>query len=80
MSKGEKGTDLSGTETSRRGFLTKLWIGLGLLALAECVAVVITFLRPRRPLTGEEGPGSIFSAGAVEDFEPNSVTAFARRS
>jgi cytochrome b6-f complex iron-sulfur subunit len=78
MSKGEEGTDLSGTETTRRGFLNKLWIGLGLLALAECVAVVIAFLRPRRPATGEEGPGSIFSAGVIGDFEPNSVTAFVR--
>ena len=45
------------TETSRRSFLSKLWVGLGVLALAECLGLIFAFLRPRKPKTksGEFG-------------------------
>ena len=65
-----------GSETSRRGFLFKLWMGLLLLAAAQFTALVITFLRPRKPTKAEGSFGGIITAGAVEDFEPGSVTAF----
>jgi len=63
---------------SRRHFLTKLWIGLGVVALIEIIGVVIVFLRPRRFRANTVGRGTVFEAGAVEAFPPNSVTAFVR--
>ena len=66
------------TEPSRRGFLSKLWIGLGLVALAEAVAVVFTFLRSNKSKPRGVDSHSIVTAGAVSTFEVNSVTAFIR--
>jgi cytochrome b6-f complex iron-sulfur subunit len=66
------------TSTGRRSFLNKLWIGLGILALAEVVGVVISFLRPRKPKVSKDSAEAIVTAGPVEQFEPNSVTAFVR--
>ena len=63
-------------EPSRRSFLTKLWIGLGALALAEFIGVVVAFLWPRKPRTAEGGFGDIIVAGRVEAFALNTVTAF----
>jgi cytochrome b6-f complex iron-sulfur subunit len=64
------------TQSSRRSFLTKLWIGLGALALAEFIGVAIAFLWPRKPRKAEGGFGDIISAGRVEAFALNTVTAF----
>jgi len=66
------------TENTRRSFLNILWIILGGVALAEFVAVAFAFLRPRKSKAGGENADSIISAGAVERFTPNSVTAFVR--
>ncbi len=66
------------TKNTRRSFLNILWIILGGVALAEFVAVAFAFLRPRRSKAGGENADSIISAGAVERFTPNSVTAFVR--
>jgi len=66
------------TENTRRSFLNILWIILGGVALAEFVAVAFAFLRPRKSKAGGENADSIISAGAVERFTPNSVTAFIR--
>ena len=65
-------------EPSRRSFLSKLWIGLGLVALAEAVAVVFTFLRSNKSKPRGVDSHSIVTAGAVSTFEVNSVTAFIR--
>jgi len=65
-------------EPSRRSFLNKLWIGLGLVALAEVVAVVFAFLRSNKSKAREADSDAIVMAGAVNKFEPNSVTAFVR--
>ena len=65
-------------EPSRRGFLTKLWIGLGVVALIELIGVVIVYLRPRRFRANTADREAVFEAGAVEAFQPNSVTAFVR--
>jgi len=35
-------------EPSRRSFLNKLWIGLGILALFELALLVIAYLRPSK--------------------------------
>jgi len=66
------------TEPSRRSFLNKLWIGLGLVALAEIVAVVFAFLRSNKSKPREANADAIITAGVVNTFEVNSVTAFVR--
>jgi len=68
----------SETENTRRSFLNILWIILGGVALAEFVAVAFAFLRPRKSKAGGENADSVITAGAVERFRPNSVTAFVR--
>jgi cytochrome b6-f complex iron-sulfur subunit len=68
----------SENEPSRRSFLNILWLILGGVALAEFVAVAFAFLRPHRLKALSENADSIITAGAVERFAPNSVTAFVR--
>ena len=62
----------------RRSFLTKLWLGLGTVALAEIAYLVIAFLRPRRSTAREGEFGTVIAAGAVGSFDRGSVTAFPR--
>jgi cytochrome b6-f complex iron-sulfur subunit len=66
------------TEPSRRSFLNKIWIALGLVALAEVVAVVFSFLRSNKSKPREADSNAVVTAGAVSKFEPSSVTAFVR--
>ena len=68
----------SETEPNRRSFLNILWIILGGVALTEFVAVTFAFLRPRKAKILKEKAETIVTAGAVERFAPNSVTAFVR--
>ena len=63
---------------SRRSFLSKLWIGLGFVALAEAVTVVFAFLSSNKSKPREAGSHAMVAAGAVTTFEVNSVTAFVR--
>ena len=65
-------------ESSRRSFLTKIWIGLGIIALAEFVVVGISFLRPHKSKAGKEKSDSMIAAGSVDKFALKSVTAFVR--
>ncbi len=60
-------------DTSRRSFLSRLWLGLGGLALAEYLWLVVEFLRPR---AGSADAAGVLVAGPVEQFELDSVTAF----
>jgi len=63
---------------SRRSFLNKLWIGLGVVAVVEFAGVVSAFLMPRKK---REKPGNletVVEAGLVEKFPIESVTAFIR--
>jgi len=66
------------SEPTRRSFLNILWIILGGVALAEFVAVTFAFLWPRKLKARRENADSIVTAGTVESFTPNSVTAFVR--
>jgi cytochrome b6-f complex iron-sulfur subunit len=61
--------------SSRRGFLGRLWLVLGGVALAEAVWIVVAFFKPRRRVASS-GNDTIFVAGPVERFEPGTVTAF----
>ncbi len=65
-------------EPSRRSFLNILWVSLGFVALAEFIAVAFAFLRPHKSKARGENTDSIITAGAVERYTPNSVTAFVR--
>jgi cytochrome b6-f complex iron-sulfur subunit len=62
----------------RRSFLKTLWIGLGVVALAELIGVIYAYLRPRKQRIEDETFGSIITAGPADDFEKESVTAFRR--
>jgi cytochrome b6-f complex iron-sulfur subunit len=75
MKKKEKKSE---AEPNRRSFLNILWIVLGGVALAEFVAVAFAFLRPRKLKAQGKDADSIITAGAVQRFEPNSVSAFGR--
>jgi cytochrome b6-f complex iron-sulfur subunit len=64
------------TEPSRRKFLNKLWMALGLVALAEFIAVAVAFLRPRKSTAIQNGNHTITVGGSVDKFTRSSVTAF----
>ena len=64
--------------TSRRSFLNKLWIILGVVALAEFIAVAVAFLRPGKTSATPKRDDAIFNGGPLDQFQPNSVTAFVR--
>jgi cytochrome b6-f complex iron-sulfur subunit len=66
------------TGPSRRSFLTKLWIFLGFVALAEFIAVAVAFLRPGKSKASPDSDDTVIIGGAVDKFLPNSVTAFVR--
>ena len=65
-------------EPSRRSFLNKLWIGLGIFALLEFSLLVIAYLRPSKTGVKSGNHETIIEAGPVAEFPLNSVTAFIR--
>lgn len=65
-------------EEGRRGFFLKIWLGLGVLAFGEFVWVVLSFLRSRASGRRQGRNESLTTAGPVDKFTPNSVTAFPR--
>jgi cytochrome b6-f complex iron-sulfur subunit len=65
-------------EPSRRSFLNKLWIGLGIFALLEFSLLVIAYLRPSKTGVKSGDHETIIEAGLVAKFPLNSVTAFIR--
>jgi cytochrome b6-f complex iron-sulfur subunit len=68
---GETGTAAA---ESRRSFLGKAWIIVGLVAIVEAFWIVFDFLRPRRVHAADDA--AVVVAGPVDRFEPGSVTAF----
>jgi cytochrome b6-f complex iron-sulfur subunit len=63
---------------SRRSFLNRLWLALGLVVLAEFTYLVVSFLRPRNPQTRRGDFGTVVVAGSAGDFALDTVTAFPR--
>jgi cytochrome b6-f complex iron-sulfur subunit len=59
--------------SSRRGFLGRVWLALGGVALVEYAWLAFEFLRPPRE-TAATLP--VVAAGPLEAFDPGSVTAF----
>ena len=41
-----------GTSSTRRSLLTKLWVLLGIVALAELIGLVFAFFKPRKQRMG----------------------------
>lgn len=75
----KQSTESSLAETPpRRRFLGVLWKVLGIIAIAELIGVIVAFLWPRKESVEENAFGGIVTAGEVESFEPDSVTAFRR--
>ena len=64
------------SEPTRRGFLGRVWLLLGGVALVEAVWVVGEFFRPRGRRDGSDDDSTVFVAGPIERFEPGTVTAF----
>jgi cytochrome b6-f complex iron-sulfur subunit len=62
----------------RRRFLSFLWIGLGLAALAEVVWIAASFLRSGRMGMSGAAAQALVEAGRVDAFRPGTVTAFPR--
>ena len=69
-------TGSGGGTTSRRRFLTALWLGLGGAALVELIWIAASFLRPDRRRAALDATRAVVVAGPVERFAPGSVTAF----
>lgn len=63
---------------SRRKFLTLLWAGLGLAAIAEGIAVMVAFLKPKATSTDRDNGTALITAGPMDSFRPGTVTAFPR--
>jgi len=61
--------------TSRRGFLWKIWWGLGGLIFIEYVWLAFDFLKPGHPRPAE-AEAALVLAGPVDRFAPGTVTAF----
>ena len=71
----EKSEDLV---ENRRGFLKKLWVVLGIVALAEVIGVIAAYLRPGKQKIDMDAAARIITAGPADGFEKDSVTAFRR--
>ena len=65
-------------EPSRRSFLNILWIGLGIVALAEFIVVAVAFLRPGKSKVSQNSGDTVIVGGSVDKFAPNTITAFVR--
>lgn len=61
---------------TKRDLLTRLWSGLGIVALFEFLGVGAVFLRPRKPRVKIGGFGELIVAGGIDQFQPDTVTAF----
>jgi len=68
----QKETEPSVETVSRRSFISVIWGGMGVVALAEFLWIGLSFFKPRR--SSNDPIGKIIELGAVEDFTPNSVT------
>jgi len=68
----------SPTGPSRRSFLNKLWMGLGIIALVEVVGAILVYVRTIKTRAESDVSKTIIDAGPIERFPLNSVTAFIR--
>jgi len=64
------------TPSTRRSFFSKLWVFLGIIALAEFISILFAYFKPRKQRITSEGVAPIMVAGSVDKFVPGTVTAF----
>lgn len=76
LKKNKQVENTSAAPPSRRNFLGKLWIGLGVLGLLQMAGVVVAYLRPPIREEKDDGLQSIVKTGQVESFPLGSITAF----
>ncbi len=70
MNKKKKISDSVG----RRSFLSRLWLVLGFVALAELFAGSIAFIVSGRKSKADNAPAKIIEAGAINVYIPGTVT------
>ncbi len=63
--------------SSRRSFLSRIWTGLGIVALLQLLAGTVVFLASGRKRANKYKP-QFLEAGATNDFPPGSVTLIVR--
>ena len=63
--------------STRRSFFNKLWVFLGIVVLAELIAVLFGYFKPRKQAASTKAVETI-TAGAVDKFVPGTVTAFVK--
>ena len=71
-------TAIEADVSPRRKFLNWLWVVLGIVAVAELVWVIVSYLRPIRTKPSEGPSANRMMAGRVDGFLPNTVTAYPR--
>jgi len=71
-------TNSEPSPSSRRSFFTKLWVLLGIVALAELFGVLFGYFKPRKQVVVTAMAETIITAGSIDKFEPGTVTAFVR--
>jgi cytochrome b6-f complex iron-sulfur subunit len=72
----KKNDESEAKEPSRRGFLRRMWLGLGAVAAAQLGWIAFDLLKPRNRRRATETADEVYVAGPLERFEPGSVTAF----
>jgi cytochrome b6-f complex iron-sulfur subunit len=60
----------------RRHVLKLLWTGLGFVAMAELIMVIISFFRPASKKETIISPSRMIDAGSIDSYQPGMVTAF----
>jgi len=71
-------TNSEPSPSSRRSFFSKLWVLLGIVALAELFGVLFGYFKPRKQVVVTAMAETIITAGSIDKFEPGTVTAFVR--
>ncbi len=63
--------------SSRRSFLVKIWIGLGIIALLQLFTGAVAYFMSGRKQVEKNTP-ELLRAGVISDFPPGSVTHIAK--
>lgn len=58
----------------RRSFMKRIWVVLGLVAMAEFLFFVISLLKPSKEINQSRSVSTLRVIGNVEDFKPGTVT------
>jgi cytochrome b6-f complex iron-sulfur subunit len=73
-----KAQEIETVDAPRRKLLNRIWIGLGIVALAEVVWMVFSFFRPSAYKSVSNQQETLLAAGALSSFSKGSVTAFSK--